>query len=82
MVNKECNKDLKFLLTVLQKYQHGIDLNAIAYHCPTNVCRSESCPAGLGGYSHKGFAWLYYLPKDLKFQAPVRAFGSNNNTLG
>ena len=67
MVNKEYNKDLKFLLTVLQKCQHGINLNAIAYHCPTNVYRSDSCPAGLGGYSHEGFAWRYYLPKDLKF---------------
>jgi hypothetical protein len=56
-------------LTVLQKCQHGIDLNAIAYHCPTNVYRSDSCPAGIGGYSHEGFAWRYYLPKDLKFQA-------------
>jgi hypothetical protein len=56
MVNKECNKDLKFLLTVLQKCQHGINLNAIAYCRPTNVYRSDSCPAGLGGYSHKGFA--------------------------
>ncbi len=69
MVNKECNKDLKFLLTVLQKCQHGIDLNAIAYRRPTNVYRSDSCPAGLGGYSHEGFAWRYYLPKDLKFRA-------------
>jgi hypothetical protein len=57
MVNKECNKDLKFLLTVLQKCQHRIDLNAIVYRCPTNVYRSDSCPAGLGGYSYEGFAW-------------------------
>jgi hypothetical protein len=59
MVNKECNKDLTFLLTVLQKCQHGINLNAIVivYPCPTHVYRSDSCPAGLGGYSHEGFAW-------------------------
>ena len=69
MVNEECNKDLKFLLTVLQKCQHGINLNAIAYCCPTNIYRSNSCPTSLDGYSHKGFAWRYYLPKDLKFRA-------------
>jgi hypothetical protein len=69
MVNEERNKDLKFLLTVLQKCQHGIDLNATAYRRPTHVYRSDSCPAGLGGYSHKGFAWQYYLPKDLEFRA-------------
>jgi hypothetical protein len=69
MVNEECNKDLKFLLTVLQKCQHGINLNAIAYPRPTHIYRSDSCPAGLGGYSHKGFAWRNYLQKNLKFQA-------------
>ncbi len=57
MVNEECNKDLKFLLTVLQKCQHGIDLSTIVYCCPTHIYRSNSCPASLGGYSHKGFAW-------------------------
>ncbi len=69
MVNKEYNKDLKFLLMVLQKCQQGINLNAIAYRRPTHIYRSDSCPAGLGGYSHKGFAWRYYLPKDLEFRA-------------
>jgi hypothetical protein len=27
------------------------------------------CPAGLRGYSNKGFAWRYYLPQYLKFRA-------------
>jgi hypothetical protein len=30
---------------------------------------SDACPAGMGGYSHKGFAWQFYLPDDLKFRA-------------
>jgi hypothetical protein len=30
---------------------------------------SDSCPAGLEGYSHEGFAWRFYLPDDLKFRA-------------
>jgi hypothetical protein len=44
-------------------------MNTIAYHCPTHAYRSDSCPAGLGGYSDKGFVWRYYLPQYLKFQA-------------
>ncbi len=48
---------------------NGISLNSIAFHQPTHVYRSDSCPAGLGGYSHKGFAWHWYLPADLKFRA-------------
>jgi hypothetical protein len=33
------------------------------------VYRLDSCPASLGGYSHKGFAWHFYLPEDLNFCA-------------
>eukprot|EP00957_Ditylum_brightwellii_P019165 1444735-Ditylum_brightwellii.AAC.1 len=28
-----------------------------------------SCPAGLGGYSHDGRAWCFYLPPSLQFRA-------------
>jgi hypothetical protein len=49
-----------------------------AYQCPTHVYRLDSCPAGLGGYSNKGFAWRLldlsshpgkrsYLPWEWKF---------------
>jgi hypothetical protein len=38
-----------------------MDLNAIAYRPPTHVYQSDSCPAGLGGYSNKSFAWWFYL---------------------
>jgi hypothetical protein len=43
-------------------------MNTIAYHHPTHTYQLDSCPAGLGGYSNKGFAWRYYLPKQLKFR--------------
>ncbi len=49
-------------------------MNNIAFRRPTHVYRSNSCPAGLGGYSHEGFAWRWYLPKDLEF-------GAMNNLL-
>ncbi len=45
-------------------------MNSIAYRCLTHVYRSDSCPAGLGGYSDEGFAWRYYLPPELQFHAP------------
>jgi hypothetical protein len=44
-------------------------MNIIAYCRPTHAYQSDSCPAGLGGYSNEGFAWRYYLPKQLKFRA-------------
>ncbi len=44
-------------------------MNQIAYRKPTHVYRSDACPVGMGGYSHKRFAWQFYLPEDLKFRA-------------
>ncbi len=44
-------------------------MNQIAYRKPTHVYRSDTCPAGTGGYSHEGFTWQFYLPNNLKFRA-------------
>ncbi len=52
--------------------EHGskrISMNQIAYRKPTHVYRSAACPAGMRGYSHKGFALQFYLPDNLKFRA-------------
>jgi hypothetical protein len=54
------------LLTICQK---EINLNLIAYRKPTHTYRLDSCPAGLGRYNNQGFAWKFYLPENLKFQA-------------
>jgi hypothetical protein len=43
-------------------------------HSGTHIYRSDSCPAGLGGYSDRGWAWRWYLPKNLLFR-------SSNNLL-
>jgi hypothetical protein len=69
-----CTQDLQFLLFVLGKCHQGINLNLIAFRQPTHVYRSDSCPAGLGGYSHKGFEWRFYLPGELKFPASNNLF--------
>jgi hypothetical protein len=47
----------------------GISLNTIAFRQLTHIYRSNLRPAGLGGYSHEGWARRYYLPKELKFCA-------------
>jgi len=66
-INEQCKEDLCFLLFILGKCRERIDLNLIAFRRPTHVSRSDTCPAGLGGYSHKGFTWRFYIPDDLKF---------------
>ena len=56
-------------LLVLGKCNQGIDLNLIAFQHHTHIYRSDSCVAGLGGYSQEGFAWRFYIPDDVKFLA-------------
>ena len=56
------------MLEFLTHAHKGVSMNILAYRKPTHVYRSDSCPAGLGGYSHQGYAWWYYLPEDLKFR--------------
>ncbi len=68
-INVEYLKNLQLMLGFLKMANNGISLNSIAFRQPTHVYRFDSCPAGLGRYSHKGFAWRWYLPADLKFRA-------------
>jgi hypothetical protein len=66
-INATCRDDLKFILHVLKIYYSGVDFNSIAFRRPTHAYRSDSCPRGLGGYSHQGYAWRYYLKPELQF---------------
>ncbi len=57
------------MLGFLKIANKGISLNGITFRQPTHIYRSDSCPAGLGRYSHKGWAWWWYLPDNLLFRA-------------
>ena len=62
-------KDLELMLFFLGKAKEGIDMNLLVFRKPSKVYRSDSCPAGLGGYSSDGFAWRWCVPEHLKFRA-------------
>ncbi len=64
-----CINNLKLMKKIIKWGNDGISMNQIAYPKPTHVYQLDLCPGGLGGYSHKGFAWHYYLPEDLQFRA-------------
>jgi hypothetical protein len=68
-INATCRDDLKFILHVLKICNSYVDFNSIAFRRPTHTYRSDSCPRGLGGYSHQGYAWRYYLEPELQFRA-------------
>jgi hypothetical protein len=66
-----CLEDFKLMLDFLDRAKQGIDINLLTYRKPTHVYRSDACPAGIGGYSHEGFAWRFHLPDNLQFRASI-----------
>jgi hypothetical protein len=57
------------MLKILDKAKGGIDMNLLGFRSPDRIYHSDSCPAGLGGYSNQGFAWQFQIPDNLLFQA-------------
>jgi hypothetical protein len=57
------------MINIIKIAHNGISMNIIVYPCPKHIYRSDSCPAGLGGYSNSGFAWRYYLKPEHQFRA-------------
>ncbi len=66
-IPQPCRDDLKLMSVFLKKAFMGIDINLISFRRPTHIYRSDSCPFGLGGYSHKGFAWRLELQEQYCF---------------
>ncbi len=44
-------------------------MNLHGFRSPDRINYSDSCPAGLGGYSNQGFAWHLRIPDNLLFRA-------------
>lgn len=67
-LNSEVVEDLKLHLQFLKFAHEGINMNLITFRKVTHVYRTDACPFGIGGYSHKGRAWRFYIPKNLQFR--------------
>ena len=61
-INTNVIKDLKLTLFFCEDEHIRVDMNLLVYRKPTKSYRSNSCPAGLGGYSSDGFAWRFSIP--------------------
>jgi hypothetical protein len=68
-VDKNCKNNLVLMQKVLDKAKGGIDMNLLGFRSPNRFCYSDSCPAGLGGYSNQGFTWRFRIPDNLLFCA-------------
>ena len=76
-INEKCLKDLLLMLSFLDLVRDQIDLNQLAYRKPIYLYCSDSCPASIGGYSHKGYAWRIYIPEYLQKRSIKRPTGTH-----
>jgi hypothetical protein len=66
--DENCKNDLVLMLKILDKSKGGIDMKLLGLRSPDRIYYSDSCPAGLGGYSNQGFTWHFRIPDDLLFR--------------
>jgi hypothetical protein len=68
-ITDNCQRDLELMINIIKIAHTGMSMNIIDYRRPTHIYRSDSCLAGLGGYSNSGFAWQYCLKPEHQFRA-------------
>jgi hypothetical protein len=66
-LNSEELADLRLWLHFLASAHRGISFNQMTIRQPTRLGFSDSCPFGLGGFSHTGRAWRLLIPPDCAF---------------
>jgi hypothetical protein len=53
------------MINIIKIAYNNISMNIIVYRWLMHIYHSDSCPAGLGGYSDSGFAWRYCLKAEI-----------------
>jgi hypothetical protein len=67
-IDENCKNNVVLMLKFLDKSKGGTDMNLLGFRSPDRIYYSDSCPAGLGGYSNQGSAWRFRIPDDLLFR--------------
>jgi hypothetical protein len=57
-------EDLHLWFDFLKQANRGFSMNLLVNRMPTHITYSDACPAGMGGFSSSGTAWLYILPDE------------------
>jgi hypothetical protein len=70
-------QDLTLWTHFLTKAHKGISLNQITIPVPSRLTISDACPFGVGGYSLRGPAWRFAIPKS----SPLHGDSRFNNLL-
>ena len=58
-------------MRILQKARKGILMNLLTYHEPTRIYLIDACDIGIGGFSSKGRAWRWQIPKEYLGRAHI-----------
>ncbi len=66
-IDKKICKELWIDAIDFRQAKNGINMNLLSFSTPDCVYYSDSCPAGLGGYSNQRNAWQFKVPHKLKF---------------
>ena len=63
--------DLELWKKILEKAHAGVSLNGLVFRLPTRTGFTDSCPQGLGGFTHGGRGWR------LKVNPELAAYGED-----
>ena len=55
----------------LEKVRDGVSMNLVAHRLLTHLYVSDACLHGMGGFSHPGRAWQWYLLEKLRFHISI-----------
>lgn len=62
-IPESAREDLHLWMKILHHVSHrGVNINNITFTEPTEICISDACEQGIGGYNMSGLAWRYKLP--------------------
>ena len=76
-LSKEELADLTLWKELLHQAHKGISLNGLTLRRPTQLGFSDSCPYGLGGFTHFGRAWRLKIDQS----SPIYGVDAANNAL-
>ena len=63
---QKVREDIELWRMLLDKVTtEGVDINNVTFSKPIEVCISDACEHGMGGFNMSGMAWRYELPKEM-----------------
>jgi hypothetical protein len=82
-IDKEIAKDLHLFLKFMKIAATGVSLNILLVLCiPTHLYRCDASFHGIRGYSSRGCAWRYTIPKKLRHRASINLLEFVGSVIG